>query len=481
MMRARAILPLPPFPRATPREAVVAAPAARPRPGEALALIAAIREERAAGSFWDAARDPWTAGTAGQEEADLLLSRLVGPEPAAALVPAVETALLTGIGYRCPFTGDESDALSLVRQLGQWRRLIDGNRGIVGAFGFAQWKWDTVEPLLWDGQAGPAYRDLTPAALASIPEGARVACWKARVSPGKLKTIEARFNVVEVEDGFIRSIGLGADCVPPLSIVVDDMGVHYDPARANRLEDIIGRGPADPDLVARAADLRTLIVRHGIGKYEIGGKQKAPVPLSLDKRVVLVVGQVEDDRSVRFGSPDIRSNLALLEAARALEPDARIIYRPHPDITAGHRKGAIPRAQAARLADEIDATSPISDLLARAHALHTMTSLAGFEALLRGKDVICHGQPFYAGWGLTRDISAPVRRRTARPDVDTLAAAVLLAYPRYLDPVTNLPCPPEILVRRLMAGVTRQNDALVPARRLQGLFGRARARMSKGI
>ena len=40
--------------------------------------------------------------------------------------------------------------------------------------------------------------------------------------------------------------------------------------------------------------------------------------------------------------------------------------------------------------------------------METMTSLAGFEALLRGKPVTTHGQPFYAGWGLTEDI-CPVR------------------------------------------------------------------------
>jgi capsular polysaccharide export protein len=29
---------------------------------------------------------------------------------------------------------------------------------------------------------------------------------------------------------------------------------------------------------------------------------------------------------------------------------------------------------------------------------------------------------------------------------------VLIAYPRYLDPVTGLPCAPEILIRRMQDG-----------------------------
>ena len=77
-----------------------------------------------------------------------------------------------------------------------------------------------------------------------------------------------------------------------------------------------------------------------------------------------------------------------------------------------------------------------------------MTSLAGFEALLRGKPVTTYGQPFYAGWGLTEDL-CPVPRRTRRRSLDELVAGALILYPRYLDPVTGLRCTPELLVERL--------------------------------
>jgi capsular polysaccharide export protein len=33
--------------------------------------------------------------------------------------------------------------------------------------------------------------------------------------------------------------------------------------------------------------------------------------------------------------------------------------------------------------------------------------------------------------------------------VDELAAAALILYPRYVDPVTLLPCPPEVMLDRL--------------------------------
>lgn len=81
-----------------------------------------------------------------------------------------------------------------------------------------------------------------------------------------------------------------------------------------------------------------------------------------------------------------------------------------------------------------------------------MTSLTGFEALLRGVRVTCLGAPFYAGWHLTRDLGPVPDRRTARPDLVQLVHAALIAYPRYWDPVSHRPCPVEVALDRLAAG-----------------------------
>jgi capsular polysaccharide export protein len=100
--------------------------------------------------------------------------------------------------------------------------------------------------------------------------------------------------------------------------------------------------------------------------------------------------------------------------------------------------------------------------------VHVNTSLAGFEALLREKGVTTYGVPFYAGWGLTRDLGPVPARRTARRSLDELVAATLLMYPRYLDPVSGLPCPAEIIVARLSSDEDRGLGLLVGMRRLQG-------------
>ena len=130
-------------------------------------------------------------------------------------------------------------------------------------------------------------------------------------------------------------------------------------------------------------------------------------------------------------------------------------------------------AQPDRWADVTLTDTPIGPLLARVDAVWTITSLAGFEALLRGCTVTTLGAPFYAGWGLTRDLGpVPARRRAGpRPSLEALVHAVLIDYPRYRDPVTGLPCPVEIVVERLESGrVPRPSRANRALSKLQGLF-----------
>ena len=162
------------------------------------------------------------------------------------------------------------------------------------------------------------------------------------------------------------------------------------------------------------------------------------------------------------------SNLELIARARQHEPEAWIIYKPHPDVEAGHRKGQVSATEALRHANAIEHKGAIAGLIESVDALHVITSLAGFEALLRGKSVTTHGQPFYAGWGLTNDLGPANPRRTRRRSLDELAAAALIGYPRYVDPVTRLPCPPEIVVARIARGEAAVSSPLVTLRQWQG-------------
>ncbi|EAQ01956.1 capsular polysaccharide export protein KpsC [Pseudooceanicola batsensis HTCC2597] len=270
---------------------------------------------------------------------------------------------------------------------------------------------------------------------------------------------------VRVEDGFLRSRGLGAALVPPLSLALDDLGIYYDPTRESRLERwIAARADLRPDQRLRAERLIDDLIRLGLTKYTLGGD----LPALPEGRRILVPGQVEDDASVLRGAGDIATNLALLRHVREANPEAVLLYKPHPDVEAGLRVGAVDRAR-----DWADMVLPGTDaaaVIAEVDEVWTMTSLLGFEALIRGKAVTVTGTPFYSGWGLTRDLGRVPLRRQARPTLAGLVHAALIDYPRYFDPVTRQPCAVETAVRRLAEGnVSRGGPALRLLSKAQGL------------
>ncbi|WP_050602691.1 capsular polysaccharide biosynthesis protein [Ruegeria sp. 6PALISEP08] len=253
-------------------------------------------------------------------------------------------------------------------------------------------------------------------------------------------------GAVRVEDGFLRSRGLGAELVPPLSLVTDDIGIYYDPTKPSQLEDLISRRETlRPDQELRAERLVDRLLAEGLSKYNTG----QPTPDLPEGHRILVPGQVEDDASILLGASTVRSNQDLLQAARDANPNVILIYKPHPDVEAGLREG---RIDAAALADVVLPHTDPAALLPHVQEVWTMTSLLGFEALLRGVKVTTLGAPFYAGWGLTTDLGAVPVRRGARPSLMGLVHAALIDYPRYFDPITRQPCPVEVAAERLSQG-----------------------------
>jgi capsular polysaccharide export protein len=130
-------------------------------------------------------------------------------------------------------------------------------------------------------------------------------------------------------------------------------------------------------------------------------------------------------------------------------------------------------------ADEIVRGESMPSLLARVDAVHVLTSLTGFEALLRGLDVTVHGHPFFAGWGLTRDLAGPLPRRTRRLAVAELVAGALILYPLYLDPVTGRRCTPETLLQRFADGWVPKWSWIIALRRLEGRIARLLGTVSR--
>jgi capsular polysaccharide export protein len=392
--------------------------------------------------------------------------RLFGEGRFAGCDRAPEAALADALScwrYSSPFTGEDWSPLDAIAQLSDWRKLIDANRRIDAVYGVAGWKRVTLDAMLWDGSSPVRHaRRFRPVRA----DGQHHVAWKSRTAPQLLARLASEdVRLGEIEDGFIRSVGLGANCVPPLSIIIDLAGIYFDPTQPSDLEIILQSDNFIANLCRRAAALRKRLVEANISKY--GQTRNEIRHAAVDRYKVLVAGQVEDDRSILTGGSGT-TNLELLARARSCEPNAHIIYKPHPDVVAGHRKGHVEPSDALRFADEVQQDTSITALIDAVDAVHVITSLAGFEALLRGKSVTTHGVPFYAGWGLTKDLATVPARRTRHLPLDELVAGTLLVYPRYIDPVTRLPCPAELLVERMAQGTASISTPLITLRHWQG-------------
>lgn len=365
------------------------------------------------------------------------------------------THLLAPVWYD-PCRDALTDLEGAIRQLEAEARAHAQDRDGHLALGMRLWKRRPLAEFFGEGR-GVRFTNRASARVSLV--------WAGRMAEAP--------QALRVEDGFLRSRGLGAALVPPLSLVADSRGIYYDPTGESDLETLIA-SPLPPGGHARAAALIARLRKAALTKYNLPGTIPA-IPRD-GRRVILVPGQVEDDASIRLGAGAERTNLALLGRTRAENPDALIVWKPHPDVEAGLRPGAVASADLKGLADLTASGAPAAALIDAADEIWTITSTLGFEALIRGKPVTTLGAPFYAGWGLTRDLGPIPARRVARPDLETLVHAALIAYPRYRDPRSKLPCPVEVAAERLAdPGAAPQPPALRWLAKLQGaLSGHAR-------
>lgn len=314
--------------------------------------------------------------------------------------------------------------------------------------GFSAWKRPWVNGALGATGFRPIISARPGLASQDVADAGRVVAWASRAPEGiEEACAETGVPYFRMEDGFIRSIGLGAGLRTGASYVLDRSGMYYDATRPSDLETLLQTAVFDDALLERAVRLRRMVVSTGISKYNVGGGAMPALPPG---RVVLVAGQVASDAAIRLGACTVDGNLGLIRRARDRHPDAILVYKPHPDVEAGLRPGRVPAKALARYCDKVITDVPAPVAIAAADHVEVATSLIGFEALLRGKTVTTHGLPFYAGWGLTTDPGCP--RRTRRLSLDELVAGALILYPRYVDPPTGLPCTPEIVVERLAQG-----------------------------
>ncbi|RUM45536.1 MAG: capsular polysaccharide biosynthesis protein [Hydrogenimonas sp.] len=362
--------------------------------------------------------------------------------------------------YYNPFSQKPSNIIDTIETIHKYRTIYQHNEGDLYFFGFSWWKKQFLKdyfPALQHNQK-TFCSTINHALKKGLNQHSKIFIWgKREFLDVEAYAKEHKIPIYRVEDGFIRSVSLGSDLTRAYSLVVDSQGIYFDPTQPSDLEEILNSYTFDQELLQRAKALQNYITTNKISKYNI----YKDVALDLKgyqegQKIIMVPGQVEDDASIIYGA-DGMSNLELLQAARKNAPDAYIIYKPHPDVLAGNRKGNIDDVEALKYCNLIVKEASIDSVLEVADEVHTMTSLVGFEALLRGKKVYTYGMPFYAGWGLTIDAKTNPRREKRR-SLEELIAATLILYPRYIHPKTKTLCEIEALLEAIDQEKKRYNN-----------------------
>jgi len=352
--------------------------------------------------------------------------------------------------YLDPDTGRRCEIERVIEHLSLQRQWFQRNAGTWLGFGISWWKRWHVRHYLYSPWNTVRFYQRAVAIPAGLdPASTRVLVWGLRDTPAlRAHAAACGYPVWRMEDGFIRSVGLGTDLTTPVSQVIDSRGIYFDPQRPCDLEQLLADTHFTADELARARALRAQLLATRLSKYNVGERNR---PLAHDARlgqaIILVPGQVEGDAAIRLGCRDINSNAGLLAAVRRQRPDAYILYKAHPDVVSGNRRGDSVAPDPADY-DLLIGNTDIASCLEAADEVHTLTSLVGFEALLRGKTVVTYGLPFYAGWGLTQDRHS-IARRGRQLSLDELVAGVLIRYPRYINDASGEFTTPERVVERL--------------------------------
>ena len=240
-----------------------------------------------------------------------------------------------------------------------------------------------------------------------------------------------------LEDGFIRSVGLGVEGSPSFSVVKDNVGIYYDATCPSQLENILNTYDffKDTALMNLAYEAIDLIKKHEISKYNNATQISDELLEKLQKNSVnvLIVAQTATDASLMYGLAGTIDTKQIIEDAMIENPAASVYIKIHPDVLSGKRKSDIHIEDIPKNCTIIDENINPIGLLKHMNKVYTKTSGIGMEALILEKEVVCYGLPYYAGWGLTQD-KQTCNRRIRQLTMQELFAGAYILYTHYYNP-----------------------------------------------
>lgn len=342
--------------------------------------------------------------------------------------------------YFNPYLNQKSDIFDTIYTLAKYKKIEQANSNALYFLGFTLWKRWFMKPFFKAKNNKIIFlNSLDELYKAKLNSEDKIFIWGKKYN----KTLLAKDfsnEIFLVEDGFLRSVFLGSDLTRPFSLIIDSKGLYVDPSKPSDLEDILQNHEFDESLRQRAKKLITTITQNKFSKYN--GLKHEKLNFNTNKKIILIPAQVEDDASMILGGAGF-DTLKLLQSVRETNENAFIVFKPHPDVLSGNRKGLKDKSIILKYCDEIIENVSIDSAINACDEVHTITSTSGFDALLRGKKVVVYGKPFYAGWGLTSDLYE-IPRRTRVLSLEELVVGVLILYPRYIHPKSKILCEVEL-------------------------------------
>ena len=181
--------------------------------------------------------------------------------------------------YINPVTKERTAIEDVIERLALLKTINDKNRGNHVVYGVKNWKKPILQAFLHSTD-GKIVFTRNKAKVISLAQSlqADVIQWAAKADRTLEKQCKANgIKTCLVEDGFLRSVGLGSNHVKPFSLIFDDKGMYFDPTRDSLLEDILNTIHANPQIESlrrKASDIIDFMCRKSLTKYNLHGKNE---------------------------------------------------------------------------------------------------------------------------------------------------------------------------------------------------------------